>query len=156
MNAGRGQGLYSAGMSDLERMAAFLKDESTPLRGALTDARDPLAIGLRCSAVADADAVGNQATIETLARQHGYTLASTYVSAPQTVPLVVIASVLEMVHVARAGAVIVPGMAHLGGSVPVEFTRVCSVIMPGHVMLGRTLYPPPPTSGDNTDAEAQR
>ncbi len=155
MNASRGQGLYSAGMAELEGMAAFLKDESTPLRGALTDAQGPLAIGLRCVAVAGTDAVGDQATIEKLARRHGYKLASTYVVAPHTVPLLLTASALEMVHVTRAGAVIVPGMAHLGGSVPAEFTRVCSVIMPGHVMLGRALYPTPPPSGDNTDTEAQ-
>lgn len=152
MDASSRQGLYRAGVPELERIAAYLKDESTPLRGSLTDTHGALAIGMRCAAVAGADAVHDRATIEALARRHGYTLAAIYVVAPQTVSPVAAARVLEMVHVARASAVIVPGMAHLGGSVPADFTRVCSVIMPGHVMLGRALYPTPAPSGD---AEAQ-
>ncbi|MET9287472.1 hypothetical protein [Nocardia beijingensis] len=152
MDASSRQGLYSAGTAELRRIAAYLKDESIPLRGALAHTEGALAIGLRCVAVAGADANGDQATIAMLARRHGYTLAATYVVAPDAAPLVAAASVLEMVHVAHAGAVIVPGMAHLGGSVPAEFTRVCSVIMPGHAMLGRALYATPPVSGD---AEAQ-
>ncbi|MEU1995918.1 hypothetical protein ABZ511_15820 [Nocardia gamkensis] len=155
MDASNEQGLYSAGVAELERMAAYLKDESTPLRGWPTHGVS--AIGLRCLSVAGADAASDQAIIEALARRHGYTLLHTYVVAPQIVSLVIVAAVLEMVHVARAGAVIVPGMAHLGGSVPTEIARVCSVVMPGHVMLGRAMYatsaPPPP--GDRIDGEVR-
>ncbi|MFF7938743.1 hypothetical protein ACFZC5_03460 [Nocardia gamkensis] len=147
MDASSEQGLYSAGVAELERMAAYLRDESTPSRGLPTETPGGSAIGLRFVSVAGADAARDQATIEALARRHGYTLARTYVAAPQSVSMVVVAAVLEMVHVVRAGAVIVPGMSHLGGSVTAEFARVCSVVMPGHVMLGRALYPtcaPPP------------
>jgi hypothetical protein len=157
MDASSEQGLYSAGAAELERMAAYLRDESMPLVGLPTVAAGGAAIGLRCLSVAGAEAASDQATIEALARRHGYTLARTYVAAPQSVSMVVVAAVLEMVHVARAGAVIVPGIAHLGGSVPAEFTRVCSVVMPGHVMLGRALYPtsaPPPPS-DRIDGEVR-
>ncbi|MFI9411671.1 hypothetical protein [Nocardia gamkensis] len=148
MDASSEQELHSAGVAELERMAAYLRDESMPLRGLPTVAPGLSAIGLRRLSVTVAEAASDQATIEALARRHGYTLARTYVAAPQSVSMVVVAAVLEMVHVARAGAVIVPGLAHLGGSVPAEFARVCSVVMPGHVMLGRALYPtstPPPT-----------
>jgi hypothetical protein len=154
MDASSEQGLYSAGVAELERMAAYLRDEATLLRGMPTVVSGVSAIGLRCLSVAGAEAASDQATIEALARRHGYTLARTYVAAPQSVSMVVVAAVLEMVHVARAGAVIVPGMSHLGGSVPAEFARVCSVVMPGHVMLGRAMYPTsaPPPPGDHTGA----
>lgn len=132
MDASSRQGFYSAGIAELRRIAAYLKDESIPLPGALA-----------------------HTTVAMPARRHRYTLVATYVIAPDTAPLVTAANVLEMVHVARAGAVIVPGMAHLGGSVPAEFTRVCSVIMPGHVMLGRSLYPTPTVPGGAEDAEVQ-
>jgi hypothetical protein len=157
MDASSEQGLYSAGVAELERMAAYLRDEFTPSRGLPTETPGGSAIGLRCVSVAGADAARDQATIEALARRHGYTLARTYVAAPQSVSTVVVAAVLEMVHVARAGAVIVPGMSHLGGSVPAEFARVCSVVMPGHVMLGRAMYPTsaPPPPGDRIDGEVR-
>lgn len=152
MDASSERGLHAAGVAELERIAAYLRDESTPLRGLPTETPGASAIGLRC--VSGAEAASDQTAIEALARRHDYRLAHTYVTAPQTVSSVVVAAVLEMVHVARAGAVIVPGMAHLGGSVPAEFARVCAVIMPGHVMLGRALYPTsaPPPCGDPIDA----
>ncbi|WP_330231626.1 hypothetical protein OHA40_03480 [Nocardia sp. NBC_00508] len=138
---------YSAGIADLARMAKWLRDESTDTRASsAVDAETARAIGFRCDAVAGADATRDMGVIQALAHRHGYELPHMLTVASH-IDSGALLRLVEHVHVARAGAVIVPSSAHLGGAVPAVLTQVCSVIMPGHVMLGRCLYPSAQPSG---------
>lgn len=64
MDASSERGLYSAGVAELERMAAYLRDQSMPLHGSPAEPPGASAIGLRCASVAGAEAASDQATIE--------------------------------------------------------------------------------------------
>ncbi|WP_040787196.1 hypothetical protein [Nocardia pneumoniae] len=100
------------------------------------------ALAFRCNA----DAARDAEVIRALAIRHGYALPHLF-TVESHLDSGALLRLIERVHVARAGAVIVPGMPHLGGAVPAVLTQVCSVIMPGHVVLGRSLYPAPRPSG---------
>ncbi|WP_454197747.1 hypothetical protein [Nocardia sp. Marseille-Q1738] len=136
--------LYSAGIADLERIAKFLRVESVDtIAGSAVDGETARAIGFRCDAVAGADTARDEEVIRALANRHGYLLPH-ILTIESHIDSGALLGLIERVHVTRAGAVIIPGMTHLGGAVLAVLTQVCSVIMPGHVMLGRSLYPTAP------------
>ncbi|WP_454197753.1 hypothetical protein [Nocardia sp. Marseille-Q1738] len=116
------------------------------------DTETARAIGFRCDAVAGADTARDEEVIRALANRHGYLLPHILTIESQFDSGALL-GLIERVHVTRAGAVIVPGMAHLGGAAPAALTQTCSVIMPGHVILGRSLYPtaPQPSGVDRSE-----
>ncbi|MEV6322956.1 hypothetical protein AB0M45_17430 [Nocardia sp. NPDC051787] len=133
--------LYSEGLADLERIAKWLRAESIDTTaGSTVNTETARALGFRCEAVADTDVARDAELIQALANRHGYALPH-ILTVESRIDSGALLALIERVHVTRAGAVIVPGMPHLGGAVPAVLTQVCSVIMPGHVVLGRSLYP---------------
>jgi hypothetical protein len=142
MDTGNGVsgGLYSDRVGDLQRVLDGLT-EATPQTAPEPAGAQPIAraVGFLLDDIDGADPAHDASTIRELADRYGYELTNIYTPAPHVkVPELWL---LERVHVQRAAAVIVPGLAHLGGSVPASLPEVCSVVMPGHVMLGRNLYP---------------